>query len=98
MLRFLRFPRGIPVRLPARQTGQKWLVAAGIAALAALIAVSWRETLVISDPILSLDDLLYDFVYRTRPPEDRRGDDVVIVAIDEDSITKLKQKKLEDVE
>jgi adenylate cyclase len=98
MLRFLRLPSRIPVRLPARQASQKWLAAVVIAVIATVITVGWRRIEFISEPVLALDELLYDAVYRLRTPEDRKASNVVIVAIDQDSITKLAQKQFEDVQ
>jgi adenylate cyclase len=78
------------------EAAQKWLAAAMIAALSALIAVSWRQTLFISRPILNLDEFLYDAVYPLRTAENRTAGNVVIIAIDQDSLTKLDQKKLDE--
>jgi adenylate cyclase len=96
MVRLLRLPNRIPVRLPSRQAGQKWLAALVIAIVATLIVVGWWLTRVISQPLLDLDDLLYDSAYRLREDNDRKNGDIVIVAIDQASLTKLDQKKLDD--
>src|SRR5687768_13471122 len=98
MRRFIRIPTRIPVRLPDRQAGQKWLAALVIASLATLVAIGWRNTMVISTPLGDFEELLYDTVYRTRTPEDRRKGDVVIVAIDQPSLTALNEKAIDDVQ
>jgi adenylate cyclase len=97
MRRFLRLPNRIPVRLPDRQAGLKWLAALIIAAAATLIAVGWRHTAVLSIPMGKVDDFLYDEVYRLRTPEDRRDGNVVIVAISQEALTKLNQGNLDEV-
>src|SRR5918993_51250 len=97
MLRFLRLPRRIPVRLPERQAALKWLVPALRAVLATTLLIAWRDIKVISDPILDLDEGLYDVVYRLRPAEDRTASNVVIVAIDQPSLTKLDEGAIDDV-
>jgi adenylate cyclase len=96
MLRFLRLPRRIPVRLPARQAGQKWLAAFVISAAATIIAIGWRHTSVISRPLGDFEDLLYDSTYRTRADESQRTSDVVIVAIDQPSLTKLNNAAIDN--
>ena len=98
MFRFFRLPKRIPVQLREMQAAQKWLVAAVIAVSATLLLMAWRKTEVISDPILGLDEGLYDIVYRMRPPEDRSASNVVIVAIDQPSLTKLNEKAIDDVQ
>jgi adenylate cyclase len=89
MRRFLRLPNRLPVRLPERRVRQKWLAAAAIGALATLLAVGWRHTIFISEPMERLDYLLYDVVYRSRALEDRTNGPVVIVTIDQDSLDAL---------
>src|SRR5688572_12881120 len=98
MFRFFRLPKRIPVQLREMQAAQKWLVAAVIALSATLLLMAWRRTEVISDPILGLDEGLYDIVYRMRPAEDRSASNVVIVAIDQPSLTKLNEKAIDDVQ
>jgi adenylate cyclase len=90
MRRFLRIPTRLPVRLPDRQTSQKWLAAAAIAALATFVAQAWRYTSV-SIPMGMLDDLLYDSLYRARAAEDRTDGSVVIVAIGPTDLKRLSQ-------
>lgn len=89
MLRFLRLPTRVPLRLPETQVSQKCLAALVIAALATFIAVAWRHTAVISAPMGAMDDLLYDQIYKLREPQDRTNGPVVIVAIDDNSIQDL---------
>ena len=96
MLRFFRLPTRIPVRLPDRQTSQKWLAAAVIAVFATVVAISWRHTAIISKPMGLLDDLLYDSLYTLRPYEDRKDGPVVIVAIGQSDLDLFNQKAIDD--
>src|SRR4051812_41606583 len=96
MRRFLRLPTGIPLRITTRQSGQKWLAALVIAAGATLLAVAWRNTAVLSKPLGRVDDFLYDQVYGLRTPEDRTNGNVVIVAIDDDSLKKMDEGLLDE--
>jgi adenylate cyclase len=91
MRRFLRIPNRLPVRLPDRQTSQKWLAAGVIAGLTTLIAIAWRHTAVISIPMGLLDDVLYDSMYRFRAPESRKDGPVVIVAISQGDLDRLRK-------
>src|SRR5688572_14273168 len=96
MLRFLRLPKRIPVRLPDRQTGHKWAAAAIIAILATAVAIAWRHTAIISKPMGLLDDVLYDSLYALRTPEDRTDGPVVIVAIGPTDLQRLNTPAIND--
>jgi adenylate cyclase len=91
MLRFLRLPNRIPVRLPEGQTNQKWLAVVVIAACATAFAYVVRT----SGPVEGFRDLLYDTAFKLRERSDRTNGDVVIVAIDQYSLDELNKGVLE---
>ena len=96
MRRFLRLPTRIPVRLPSRQVGQKWLAAVVIALAATVLSFVTRETMFISIPMGRFDDLLYDSMYLVRKQEDRKDGPVVIVAIGPADLQRLRDQWLDD--
>jgi adenylate cyclase len=85
MLRFLRLPNRIPVGLPKLQANQKLLAAFVIAVCATGIAYAVRNT----DAIDRLRFALYDEAYTLRESSDRKGGPVVIIAVDEHSLTEM---------
>ena len=60
-----------------------------IAVVASGFMIGWRAMPGASVPIARLDDTLYDSLYQFRPFEDRRDSDVVIVALDQESLNRM---------
>src|SRR5690242_12536255 len=85
MLRFPRLPNRIPVGLPTLPANQKLLAAVVIAVCATGIAYALRNT----DAIDRLRFSLYDEAYTLRKPTDRKDGPIVIIAVDEESLTKM---------
>src|SRR4051812_32799653 len=92
MLRFLRLPTRIPVRLKALRPNQKLLAAFVIALGATALALAVQKT----KPVEDLRNTLYDFAYSKRESSDRTGGNVVIVEIDDRSIDSLDAGALDD--
>jgi adenylate cyclase len=85
MSRLFRFTRRVPIRLPVRQLSQKLLAAVVFAIVGTLLAHAVRNT----GFVRGLIDQFYDIAYKLREPGDRTRGDVVIVAIDEESLARL---------
>lgn len=93
MLQFLRLPARIPVRLPVRQTSQKFLAIFVCALSAALIAYGVRNT----NAVDGLRELLYDTAYKLRRTSDRTSGEIIIIAIDQASLTRLGEGAIDGV-
>jgi adenylate cyclase len=92
MLRFLRLPSRVPVRLPVRQTSQKLLATVVFAVCATAVAYAVKNT----RPVDKFRENLYDTAYTLREDSDRTAGDVVIIAIDQDSLTKLNEGVIDE--
>jgi adenylate cyclase len=77
----------VPLRLPVRRAGRDGLAIGLIACAAILCALIARWTSPLCETFDRVDQLLYDSLYHARTAGDAAGtSDVVIVAIDENSI------------
>ncbi len=54
--------------------------------LASGLALGWQRSAAINWPLNRLDDVLYDALYRRRPPLGMQNSDVVIVVVDDESL------------
>ena len=72
---------------PSRRSRLRKLVPAGVlAAVATVLTFAARQTPGIRSAAERLDDVLYDSLYHLRTPQDMRGADTVIVAVDNESL------------
>src|SRR4051812_5230439 len=92
MLRFLRLPNRIPLGLPTLPANQKLLAAFVIALCATAVALALRN----SRPMHDLRETMYDFAYSKREAADRTDGEVVIVALDDESLKKLGEGVIDD--
>jgi adenylate cyclase len=82
----IRLPTRLPVHHPAHKFGAAVVIA--LAATAVAIAVRHAGALrKITDPI---ENVLYDGLYQLRTPQDMTGSDVVIITVDERSLSDVK--------
>ena len=76
----------LPIRLPEHQPVQRLLMACAIAVACAGVGVLLAGPWGILAPLRKLDDVFYDSLFTLRTPEPKLGADVVIVAVDDQSI------------
>jgi adenylate cyclase len=81
----------LPVRVRVNPPGQKLAAGVAVALVAAGLAVGLRHVPGVAIALRAADHVLYDTLYRLRPVTDMTGGDVVIVAVDDDSLQAMKQ-------
>jgi adenylate cyclase len=79
----------LPVRMPEYRLYQKWLAAAVIALVCTGLGVGLWAPAKILGAVGMLDHVFYDSLYRLRPIESQVGGQIVIVAVDENSLTSM---------
>ena len=79
----------LSLRLSPQGRGRKFVAAGLIALAAAGLAILGHHLPYASIPFQNLDDLLYDSVYGLRPVQDQTGGNVVVLAVDQESLRQV---------
>jgi len=78
-------------RIPSKPALWRWAVALGIVIVAWLLAIATQRWNLTSSAMSHGDDFFYDTYYRLRPIQSQADGDVVIVAVDQQSLDQVKK-------
>jgi adenylate cyclase len=84
----------LPVRLPEYRSYQRWLAAVVIAVSCAVVGVGLWAPVRVLGAVGMLDHVFYDSLFRLRPAEGKQDGPIVIVAVDDQSIEALGERKV----